>query len=548
MKTKQKPDNLTERIAVVYGRVSSIKQTVEGSGLSSQETRCREFAKHKGYTVAEVFTDDMSGSFAARPGMDAMLAWIKKNRNLSPVVLIDDISRLARGLEAHLTLRSEISSAGGTLESPSIEFGEDSDSILVENLLASVAQHQREKNGEQTRNRMHARTLAGYWCFKAPIGYKYSRVSGHGNILVRDEPYASIIQEALEGYAAGRFTSLAEVKRFLEKQPDYPKCLPNGEIRMQRVSELLSRPIYAGYVEAPNWNISLRKGYHEGLIDLQTWQRIQDRKNGRKLTPFRKDIASDFPMRGFVNCADCNNPMTSCWSKGARKRYAYYLCDTKGCESYRKSVPRAKIEEGFESILQGLQPTESLSKVANAMFIDLWDARLTNAVADQKSLRAEQDKIAKQSDTLLQRIVDATSDAVISAYEKKIDSLERQKLLIAEKLSKTVPPAGRFEHCFELAMKFLSNPWKIWSFGDLTMKKTVLRLALSEPLTYDRKEGYRTPKTSLPFKVLGDLKNPLCKMVRMRRLELPRVLPHSDLNAARLPFRHIRTLGNVQRL
>ena len=28
----------------------------------------------------------------------------------------------------------------------------------------------------------------------------------------------------------------------------------------------------------------------------------------------------------------------------------------------------------------------------------------------------------------------------------------------------------------------------------------------------------------------------------MRRLELPRVLPHSDLNAARLPFRHIRTL------
>jgi hypothetical protein len=30
--------------------------------------------------------------------------------------------------------------------------------------------------------------------------------------------------------------------------------------------------------------------------------------------------------------------------------------------------------------------------------------------------------------------------------------------------------------------------------------------------------------------------------VRPRRLELPRVLPHSDLNAARLPFRHGRTL------
>ena len=30
-------------------------------------------------------------------------------------------------------------------------------------------------------------------------------------------------------------------------------------------------------------------------------------------------------------------------------------------------------------------------------------------------------------------------------------------------------------------------------------------------------------------------------LVRLRGLEPPRVLPHSDLNAARLPFRHSRT-------
>ncbi len=35
----------------------------------------------------------------------------------------------------------------------------------------------------------------------------------------------------------------------------------------------------------------------------------------------------------------------------------------------------------------------------------------------------------------------------------------------------------------------------------------------------------------------------IVKLVRLRRLELPRVLPHSDLNAARLPFRHNRTDG-----
>lgn len=111
--------------AVLYCRVSSAKQSNEGGGLFSQETRCREFAKYKHYEVVQVFKDDISGSRADRPGMLSMLAYLRKHRRTSHVVVIDDISRLARGLEAHLQLRSDIAKAGASLESPSIEFGED---------------------------------------------------------------------------------------------------------------------------------------------------------------------------------------------------------------------------------------------------------------------------------------------------------------------------------------------------------------------------------------------------------------------------------------
>jgi DNA invertase Pin-like site-specific DNA recombinase len=68
----------TQRQAVIYCRVSSIKQKTDGGGLESQETRCREFAKYKGYTVTHVFTDDLSGSLIDRPGMKAMLAHLRK--------------------------------------------------------------------------------------------------------------------------------------------------------------------------------------------------------------------------------------------------------------------------------------------------------------------------------------------------------------------------------------------------------------------------------------------------------------------------------------
>ncbi len=41
--------------AVLYCRVSSSKQTTRGDGLGSQETRCREYAKYKGYEVVQVY-------------------------------------------------------------------------------------------------------------------------------------------------------------------------------------------------------------------------------------------------------------------------------------------------------------------------------------------------------------------------------------------------------------------------------------------------------------------------------------------------------------
>ncbi len=59
---------------------------------------------------------------------------------------------------------------------------------------------------------MRGRALNGCWVFRASIGYKYERVAGHGNMLVRDEPLASIIQEALQGFASGHFETQAEVK------------------------------------------------------------------------------------------------------------------------------------------------------------------------------------------------------------------------------------------------------------------------------------------------------------------------------------------------
>ena len=187
---------------------------------------------------------------------------------------------------------------------------------------------------------MKARLERGYWVFAPPIGYRYIRDPVHGKLLVRAEPLASIVQEALEGYASGRFGSQAEVKRFFESKTDFPKDLHDGEIRAQKVTDIVTRVLYAGYVENPAWGVSLRRGMQEPLISLETHEGIQKKIKGRAKGPTRKGINADFPLRGFGCCDDCGRPFTAGWSKGKTKHYPYYLCDTRGCPSYRKSVAR----------------------------------------------------------------------------------------------------------------------------------------------------------------------------------------------------------------
>ena len=136
-----------------------------------------------------------------------------------------------------------------------------------------------------------------------------------------------------------------------------------------------------------------------------------------------------------------------------------------------------------------------------------------------KSLKESVRSLEKQIDQLLDRIVEATNDSVVAAYEKRIAKLEREKVLALEKLSNSGKPMHTFEESFEHAMRFLANPWQIWDNSDLTMKKTVLRLAFAEPLPYCRNQGLRTPNLAFPFKALGDICSGKSEMARPAGLE-----------------------------
>lgn len=502
--------------AVIYCRVSSVRQSTEGHGLSSQRSRCEDYCRNKGYEVMAVFTDDVSGGgdFMKRLGMVRLLNFLDDHPEESFVVVFDDLKRYARDTSFHLKLSEEMSLRNATRECLNFKFEDTPEGLFVETVIAAQGQLERQQHSRQVCQKMIARLTNGYYCLQKPIGYIAKDVEGHGSMPVRNEPLASVIAEGIEGFASGKFKTQSELMRFFETFPFFPRNT-RGKIHIQRVKEILSnRMIYAGYVDVPSWGISMVKGKHEPLVSLATYQKAQKRLNDTAKAPARKDLNIEFPLRGAVVCGDCGSPFTSCMSKSRNgSHHPYYLCHHKGCKSYGKSIRRAVLEGEFESLLEEIQPSQEIVVTAKKMFRMAWDYRQKSSTVTAEAAKKELIKIDKAIEQLLDIIVNASSPTVIPSYEKRIDTMEKQKLVLKEKLEQKALPIRSFEETFRTALAILSNPLKIWHYGQFEHKRMLLRVSFTDKLTYVRNEGFRTAQKALPFSLLGDISASRYEMV-----------------------------------
>jgi site-specific DNA recombinase len=144
------------------------------------------------------------------------------------------------------------------------------------------------------------------------------------------------------------------------------------------------------------------------------------------------------------------------------------------------------LEGDFEVLVQSLQHTQGLFDLTKEMFKDVWDQRIAFVGALQSHTKDDIKKTDAQIESLLVRIADTAKPSVISAYETRIGELERQNLLLCEKLTKQVNPAHAFEELFELCLAFLANHWEIWDSGPYNLKRIAPKFAPIAQISYAR--------------------------------------------------------------
>ncbi|MDD3471949.1 MAG: recombinase family protein [Syntrophaceae bacterium] len=500
--------------ALIYCRVSSERQKNEGHGLESQEHRCREYAKSRNMEVEKVFSDSFTGGgeFMRRPAMAEMISYIDNKAHVKYAVIFDDVSRLARDVSAHIKLRAVFRQRDVALYCPNYNFDDSPEGEFAEVIIAANAELFRKQNKRQVIQKQKARLEAGYWPFYPPPGYVQKKDPVHGKLLTPDGK-ALIIKEALEGFASGRFREQADVRKYLQTA----RIRGDKLIYFEYVKRLLRRPIYAGYVEFPSWEVTRREGRHQAIVSADVFEKIQEKLGGRK---YKRSVErDDFPLRGLLVCSDCHRLFTSAWSKGRNNRYPYYRCQRIWCKS--KDVRKEIIESRFRETLSRLSPKKEVVLLAERIIKDVWEKREKEQEGIIGTYKKHQTRLQREKEQLIEKIIKTQNEGVLRALEGKLEMIDREIDSFTALIARRRIDGESYGTAVESVLGLLKEPVITWENGGYAGKRLITKLVFVENPVYDRRLGYGTENLSTAVRLFELIQAQKSHDVEMGGVEPP---------------------------
>jgi len=145
---------------------------------------------------------------------------------------------------------------------------------FVMDIIQRIAQLESEQIGERVYIGMEqkAKTGKGMLGFNIPYGYDY--IDGK---LVVNKKEAEVVRNIFKWYIEGK--SIGEIVDILRRENVPTK---RGRVWAKKtVSSILKNPVYCGYLR---WERYLNKGDHKPIIDVETYNRVQEliKKRGGK--------------------------------------------------------------------------------------------------------------------------------------------------------------------------------------------------------------------------------------------------------------------------
>ena len=362
-------------------------------------------------------------------------------------------------------------------------------------MIAAVSQFDNDVRAERTIVGMKAAADEGRWPFPPSIGYRMVSTNSISQ-LEQDPERAPLIRAAFELFATGTHKQEQVLRKITAKGLRTRK---GKKLTLQTFSALLRKPIYAGRITIPSWGID-RPGDFNAIVSEETFWRVQDILAGRRTigASYAKQHP-DFPLRHFVKCGGCNQPLTASWSRGRSRRYGYYRCANSTCKSV--NTPKDRMEDSFINLLKNLRPKRQYLELFKAIVLDVWKEQQSDATKTRQALQARIEKLKERKNRLDDAyIFDRTIDD--ETYQSQVSRLREDQVMAEIELNDAKVEELDVETLLNFTLHAVGDPSSFWIDGDLDQKQRFQAVMFPSGLTFNGKE-FGTAVTCLASAICG---------------------------------------------
>ncbi|HFU7072909.1 TPA: recombinase family protein [Bacillus cereus] len=440
-------ESMTTKTVAIYARVSTIEQAEEGYSIDEQIRVLNKFCEREGYLVYDQYVDrGISGkNISGRPAIQRLL--LDAEQKKFEVVLVWKMNRLARKSLDLMNIVEKLDSKNIAFRSYTERYEtETSTGKLQFQLMAAIAEYERNNIAENVKMGMIARAKEGRWNGGQVLGYDVVEISSDNRKrknthLVINEREANTVQLIFQMYSSGH--GYKSIANYINKKGYRTK--KGKTFSLNAIKIIVTNPVYAGYIRynvRKDWNEKRRnninpnpiiqKGEHEPIISEEVWQIAQNVYQSRSCKPNRIHDG-EFPLTGIMRCPACGAGMvisrtTNTLKDGTKRVLEYYVCGAwknKGTLVCRSNGVRTEYADTF-----------TLDKLQRLMHSDKLIKELVKSVNSRNGkifvpLQKEFDMYAKQmneAEQKLSKTFDAYTDELISKamYVEKAKRLQGQ--------------------------------------------------------------------------------------------------------------------------
>jgi site-specific DNA recombinase len=441
-----------QKTGIIYSRVSSAEQ-VQGTSLAMQERLCKEYAERENIKIFNCYVEEgESAKTANRTEFQKALQFCSSKKQKVDFFIVHKVDRFARNQDDHVATRALLKRYGTELRSVSEPIDASPIGRAMEGMLSVFAELDNNVRSARGRSGMVENVRKGIWQAQAPLGYK--RLTQGGNLIIDDE-IAPYIREVFEEYSKGTYSFRSLAQHMTERGM---RTRQGKKPIMQLMEKIIRNHVYYGLIKAFGLEVM---GAFTPIISEELFLKCQPRLRSKFHSTKRLVENSDFPLRRFATCSECNKTLTGSASTGRKGvKYPYYHHHKQDCP-LATSIPKETLEQNFVEFLQSVTPSKKYEKLFKEIVLDVWKSNFKRLDADNARIRKEIEVLEIERQRIFDKNLSGTySDTEFLQQKSYVDrKVAEKKLLLQEKQIEEFDMDTALDYCF----RFVADTAKTWA-------------------------------------------------------------------------------------